>query len=201
MKPVFLALLLLTASNALFAQTKSDKAAAKQLVQLEHDWSQADVKKDAATLNRILAEDWAGIDFQGTLLTKAEVLKQVGLHSDATETESTELGDMKIRIFGSTALVSGTEIEKSEYKGEDSSGTYIWTDVFVRRGGRWQAVSSQSTKLVAREKEPSIFGIPVGMDLTPPSCQPPHSHRNRGSARTEPAVTTQNISSLLAQRH
>lgn len=176
MKPVFLALLLLTTSNGLFAQTKGDKAAAKQLIQLEHDWSKADVKKDAAALNRILAEDWAGIDFEGTILTKAEALKQVGLHSDATETESTELGDMKIRIFGNTALVSGTEIEKSEYKGEDSSGTYICTDVFVRRGGRWQAVSSQSTKLVAREETPDLFGVPVGTGLTtPPSCQSPRS--------------------------
>ena len=181
MKPVFLALVLLTASNALFAQTKSDKSAAKQLIQLEHDWSEADVKKDAAALNRILAEDWTGIDFEGTILTKAEVLRQVSLHSDATETESTELGDMKIRIFGSTALVSGTEIEKSEYKGEDSSGTYIWTDVFVRRAGRWQAVSSQSTQLVAREESPNLFGVPVGMGLTAPTVLPalPQSSKSR----------------------
>ncbi len=151
MKPVLLALLLLPMPNALFAQTKINKASAEQLMQMERDWSQADVKKDAAALNRILAEDWIGIDFQGTVLTKAEVLSQIDLHSDATATESTELGEMKIRIFGNTALVSGTEIEKSEYKGKDSSGKYVWTDVFVRRKGRWQAVSSQSTKLAAPE--------------------------------------------------
>jgi len=143
--------LLLPAPSALFAQTKNDRAAAEQLIQMERDWSQADVKKDAAALNRILAEDWIGIDFQGTVLNKAEVLRQVALHSDATATESTELGEMKIRIFGNTALISGTETEKSEYKGKDSSGKYIWTDVFVRRSGRWQAVSSQSTKLVVPE--------------------------------------------------
>jgi len=58
-------------------------------------------------------------------------------------------------VFGNTALVSGTEIEKSQYKGEDSSGEYIWTDVFVLRKGRWQAVSSQSTKLA--KEGPSVF--------------------------------------------
>jgi hypothetical protein len=72
---------------------------------------------------------------------------QVDLHSDATATETTEIEEMKVRIFGNTALVSGTEIEKSQYKGKDSSGKYIWTDLFVLRNGRWQAVSSQSTKL------------------------------------------------------
>ena len=116
MKPVLLALLLLPMPNALFAQTKINKASAEQLMQMERDWSQADVKKDAAALNRILAEDWIGIDFQGTVLTKAEVLSQIDLHSDATATESTELGEMKIRIFGNTALVSGRKSRKANTK-------------------------------------------------------------------------------------
>jgi len=49
------------------------------LIQMELDWSDADVKKDAATLNRILADDWMGIDFQGTVMTKKDVMKD--LHS------------------------------------------------------------------------------------------------------------------------
>ncbi len=63
---------------------------------------------------------------------------------------------MKVRIFGNTALVSGTEIEKSQYKGKDSSGKYIWTDVFVLRNGRWQAVSWLTTKL-ATLKGPKVL--------------------------------------------
>jgi ketosteroid isomerase-like protein len=152
MKPVLLAFLLLPVTNALFAQTKISKGSVEQiLMQMERDWSQADVKKDAAALKRILAEDWIGIDFEGTILTKPEVLRQIDVPSSPTETESTELGEMKVRIFGNTALVSGTEIEKSQYKGKDSSGKYVWTDVFVLRNGRWQAVSSQSTKLATPE--------------------------------------------------
>jgi ketosteroid isomerase-like protein len=125
---------------------------------MEKDWSEADVKKDAAALERILADDWIGIDFQGVVLDKPEVLKQVALHSDVTETETTEMEQMKIRLFGNTAIVSGTEIETSQYKGKDSSGKYAWTDVFVRRNGRWQAVSSQSTKLPVKE-EPDVLAF------------------------------------------
>ena len=148
MRLILFALWLLPATNPLFAQTQVSKDSAEQiLIQMELDWSQADVKKDAAALNRILAEDWMGIDFKGTVMTKADVLRD--LHSDATATESTELREMKVRIFGNTGLVSGTEIEKSQYQGKDSSGAYIWTDVFVFRNGRWQAVASQSTKLAA----------------------------------------------------
>ena len=54
---------------------------------------------------------------------------------------------MKVRIYGTTAIVTGTDTEKSEYHGKDSSGKYVWTDVWVMRDGRWQAVASQSVKV------------------------------------------------------
>jgi ketosteroid isomerase-like protein len=145
MRPALLALLLLPLLAP--AQTKSANSITQTLIKLEHEWSEADVKKDAAALNRILAEDWIGIDFEGVVLNKTQVLEEVNLKSDVTATQSTQLGEMTVRIFGNTALVSGTEKEKSQYQGRDSSGTYIWTDVFVLRNGRWQAVSSQSTKV------------------------------------------------------
>jgi hypothetical protein len=53
---------------------------------------------------------------------------------------------MTVRIFGSTAIVTGTNTEKSMEHGKDSSGKYIWTDVFVKQEGRWRAVASQSAK-------------------------------------------------------
>jgi hypothetical protein len=54
---------------------------------------------------------------------------------------------MKVRVFGNTAIVTGGDTEKSTYKGKDSSGKYVWTDVFVNRNGKWQAVASESTKV------------------------------------------------------
>jgi ketosteroid isomerase-like protein len=146
MKRILPVFLLLAATISLPGQAQSDKNAVEQtLIQIEHDWSQADTKKDAAALNRILAEDWIGIDFEGTVLTKSQALKDI--NSGSASLESTVLSDMKVRIYGNTAIVTGTDTEKSEYHGKDSSGKYLWTDVFVLRNGRWQAVSSQSTRL------------------------------------------------------
>lgn len=151
MKQVLVAVLLMPLTNVVFAQSKANKNSPEQLlIQMELDWNDADVKKDAVALNRIMADDWMGIDFQGTVMTKAQVMRD--LHSDATATESTDVREIKVRIFGNTGIVSGTEVEKSQYKGQDSSGAYIWTDVFVQRNGRWQAVSSQSTKLAEGAK-------------------------------------------------
>ncbi len=151
MKPILPLCLLLAAAAALPGQTPAAPAAPNSveqiLLDLERDWSQADIHKDATALDRILAEDWIGIDFEGTVLTKAQALD--GLASDSGSLETTVLRDMKVRIYGNTAIITGTDIEKSEYHGKDSSGKYLWTDVFVLRNGLWQAVSSQSTKLAA----------------------------------------------------
>ena len=138
--------ILLMAAIALLVSAQNDKNSVTQtLLQIEHDWSEADTHKDAAALNRILADDWMGIDFEGTLLTKPQAL--AGIDSGSGSLESTVLGDMKVRIYGTTAIVTVTDTEKSEYHGKDSSGKYLWTDVFVLRDGRWQAVSSQSTRV------------------------------------------------------
>jgi hypothetical protein len=138
--------LCLMLAAAMPGHTHGDKNSVEQiLIRMEHDWSRADTEQDAAALDRILADDWIGIDFEGTVLNKPQALRDIGSGSAALE--STVLSDMKVRIYANTAIVTGTDTEKSEYHGKDSSGKYLWTDVFVFREGRWQAVSSQSTKL------------------------------------------------------
>ena len=47
-------------------------------------------------------------------------------------------------VIGTTAIVQGSDTEKSSFKGKDTSGKWVWMDVFVMRDGKWQAVRSQS---------------------------------------------------------
>jgi hypothetical protein len=56
--------------------------------------------------------------------------------------ESLNLEDIKVNIFGDTAVVSLFQVEKSKYDSFDCSGRYGYNDVWVKRDGRWQAVSS-----------------------------------------------------------
>jgi hypothetical protein len=141
-----------TMVTAVAADTKkADTASVEQtLMQVEKDWSQVGMNKnnvdsDVKFLEKTLADDWTGIDFQGTTNTKAKNI--ANLKSGAATTQSVELMPMKVRVFGNTAIVTGGDTEKSTYKGKDSSGKYVWTDVFVNRNGRWQAVSSETTKV------------------------------------------------------
>ena len=58
-----------------------------------------------------------------------------------------EMGPMKVRIFGNTAVVTGSHTEKSMENGKDTSGKYVWTEVFVKQNGKGRAVESQWAKV------------------------------------------------------
>jgi len=143
--------LAITSAVLLSAQTKTEAPKAdnssveQSLTQLERDWNQATLTKDYKALNRIIADEWTGIDYQGVTVTKAESIAE--LKSGESSNTSVELGEMKVKVYGNTAVVVGSDMEKSTYHGKDSSGRYAWMDVFVKRGGRWQAVASQSTRI------------------------------------------------------
>jgi ketosteroid isomerase-like protein len=111
---------------------------------IENDWWQADKMKDEKALGRILADDWFYLGPEGTK-TKAQELAEVKGRDE--NIASLTLTDMKVRMYGDVAVVTFREHENSTKKNVDSSGDYLYTDVFVKRQGHWQAVNSQGTPL------------------------------------------------------
>jgi len=143
MKPLFVVSLIAFSVLPFFGQTQADTASVQQtLMQMERDWGQAAAKNDTAAVGKFVADDWVGIDFEGKSITKAEAMAD--MKSGASTTQSFEIGPMKVRVLGNTAVVTGSDTEKSTYKSKDSSGKYVWMDVFVKRDGKWVAVRSQS---------------------------------------------------------
>ncbi|MGA7921700.1 MAG: nuclear transport factor 2 family protein, partial [Candidatus Acidiferrales bacterium] len=61
--------------------------------------------------------------------------------------DSAALGGVKVRVFGDTAVVTGTGDEVTIKDGKKSSDHYVWTDVFVKRDGKWLAVASQAAQI------------------------------------------------------
>jgi ketosteroid isomerase-like protein len=116
-----------------------------ELKQIENNWSAAQKTRDAGKLGEILADSWIGIGWDGQISDRAKALEE--LKSPANSLDSIQIGEMQVRIFGNTAVVTGSDVEKSKEHGKDSSGKYIWTDVFVKQGGKWKAVASQSAKV------------------------------------------------------
>jgi ketosteroid isomerase-like protein len=118
---------------------------ADALEKLEHEWIAAQKAKDPAKLAEILADNWIGVDWDGATEDKTAALEHLKMPGYGIE--SIEMGPMKVRFFGNTAIVTGTDTEKSRQDGRDSSGKYAFTDVFVKHKGKWKAVASQNAKL------------------------------------------------------
>jgi ketosteroid isomerase-like protein len=118
-----------------------------RFTKVENDWWEADKAKDAGALGRILADDWCYLGPEGTM-TKAQELAEVKKRDETIA--SLLLTDMKVRMYGDVAIVTFREHENSTKKNVDSSGDYLYTDVFVKRQGHWQAVNSQGTPLTRK---------------------------------------------------
>jgi len=120
------------------AETKTGTAE-QELLNLMQDWMNAEVKADMAFLDRFITEDCAITDPTGTVWTKAQFLG--GLKSGEGAVISFVLDNMKARIYGDAAVVNGRMTAKQMFKGQDISGQYQCTDMFIKKAGRWQCVA------------------------------------------------------------
>ena len=123
----------------------ADVSVEQTLMKIERDALAALLKKDIAAFGRVFADDAVVITPDGSPQTKAQLLADV--KSGALVIESSEMSDMKVRAYGDTAVVTYVTADKVKFKGQDISGRYRWTDVFVRRGGTWQIVAGHGTPI------------------------------------------------------
>lgn len=122
---------------------ESEAAVAKTLQDVEQAWLNAEKNHDTAAFGRIVADDWIAIGPDGKSQTKAERAAEI----QSAHIESASLGNVKVRVFGNAAVVTGTDEEVSVTDGKKSTGHYVWTDVFVKRDGKWVAVASQTAEI------------------------------------------------------
>ena len=116
------------------------------LYQLERDWAAAGLKKDTAVVEKFLADDFVA-NWDGRTQNKKQVLAE--MKSNPAKVESAATSDMKAMIFGDTAVVQGLFVEKSTTNGKDSSAQHRYTEVYVKRDGRWQCVTQYGVKVPA----------------------------------------------------
>lgn len=131
--------LCVTGSNA--AAQSSVEA---ELIQLEQDYAKALIAKDRDFLMRFYAPDWRGGNWLG-FFTKSTMLKS--LLDERYVVRSMRLRDIKVRVLRDVAIVQGVDDEVTSMGGHDTSGRWSFTDIFARRGGRWVAIASHTSKI------------------------------------------------------
>lgn len=117
------------------------------LAYMERDWSNADVKRDASWFEQNLAADYSGISSRtGKLSNKTEEI--AGFKSDKSVYESAEATDLNIRIEGNSAYVTGIyRLKGRDEKNQPFDRRIRYTDVYIKRDGRWQVWTSQGTEM------------------------------------------------------
>jgi ketosteroid isomerase-like protein len=115
----------------------------EEVREFEFAWGVAYIERDTSALEQILADDYTFTDPLGGVTDKRQNLDYIS--TGLFRIEDTHSRDLHVRIYGETAVITALSIFKASYKGVKIQGRYQYTDVLVRRHGRWLAVASQAT--------------------------------------------------------
>lgn len=120
---------------------------AGQLLYLEMAWSEADMKRDVAWFERNWADDYYGVNsVTGKLTTKAEDIADIKNRKEVYD--SAMASEMEVRVEGNTGIVNGVyHLKGKDEKGQPLDRRIRFTDVYVKRDGRWMAIASQGTSI------------------------------------------------------
>ena len=114
------------------------------LAKAAHDYDQAQIKRDKAALERLLADDYRLANSSGQVETKAQFIADQTAPGYKLEPFTVE--EPIERVMGDVALLGGV----ARLKGTDGGKAYDvrlrFLDVWQKRGGRWQVVFTQATR-------------------------------------------------------
>ncbi len=129
---------LLAAAVSLSAQEKSDAATIRAL---ELKWTESYKQHNIDILSSLLAEDFVITIEDGNVYSKAGYISHSA--DPSTKVQVAELSDLKVRLHGDTAIVTGAYHEKGESNGKPYEYHDRLTDIWMKVGGKWQVVASQ----------------------------------------------------------
>ncbi len=123
-----------------------------EIDQLEDDWRNAVLTSDTKAMDVLLADDYIGICANGTIEDKDQTLAR--LRSKAIHVISLTISERKVRFYEKTAVVTSlAEVQGTNTEGNDVSGSYRYTRVYIRDDqGEWKIVSFEASRI--REPKP-----------------------------------------------
>jgi ketosteroid isomerase-like protein len=139
----------------------------EQIEGLEQQWRTATISGDAATMDKLLSEDYVGISWTGQVNTKAMQLDRI--RNRTIVVHSMELNDVKVKVAQSVAIVTCRATVDSVNDGKDTSGEFRYTRVYLREpSGAWKITNFEATRIPPN-------GGPGGRHKGPPPPTPPTS--------------------------
>ena len=142
------------AANVNAAKASVDTAAIEaEVLKLEREWAAASQAHNSEPVKRIVADDVVMVYPDGSTGTKTDEIASIESGTitldswDLLEPKVTVLNENVAFINGRAVIKNGKVKDPQSKRTRDISGEYRFTDIYMRRNGKWQAVSSQTTRI------------------------------------------------------
>jgi ketosteroid isomerase-like protein len=114
---------------------------------MENAWEAAVSKHDFATVDGFIAADFVGVSSKGKFVNRSDVLSEYKGDKDTYKSAKNE--KLNVKMYGpSVAIVTGRAREVGTGKdGKAFDRTFLFTDTWMMRGGKWQCIGSQINKI------------------------------------------------------
>jgi uncharacterized protein (TIGR02246 family) len=144
-RPILIALLSIVSAAPALAQSKAER----EVLKLNKEYQEAIARRDASVHERLFAADYTYTPGNGNIMGREEHMSFT--KSAAVEVKSLRSEDLRVRIYGATAVVTGMWVSVDRRAGREFAerrNRYLL--VYVRRAGRWQIVAEQRTGVAAQ---------------------------------------------------
>ncbi len=134
-------------ARAIFPSTGGGSKAQlqKQIGRLEQQWRIAVLANDTANMSSMLADSYIGIGPDGTISGKSQELQ--ARSSGQEHLQELDVLDRKIRIYGSTAVVTSRVHIQGMYSGQALLGDFRYTRVWSLKRAQWHVVSFEANRI------------------------------------------------------
>jgi ketosteroid isomerase-like protein len=118
---------------------------AQTVIELDRQRMTAMARKDTAALNKLLADDLIYTHSSARLDTKKSLIG--AMESGSTVYTAVEPSDVTAQDLGDAVVLTGVASISVTSNGKPNAFRVRFTDVYANRGGQWQMVTWQSTRL------------------------------------------------------
>jgi len=144
-RKIFCSFLLTFATLGLTAQSSKDDSQQIKLLFMERLWNEAQVNRDAKTLDAMLGANFVNTEYDGEVSDRAKFLADI--RDPKLNLSSLSIQDAKVSMYGDSAVVVGTYRTKGIYQGKAYEHLGRFTDTWVFADGHWQCVASHTSLL------------------------------------------------------
>jgi ketosteroid isomerase-like protein len=124
-----------------------------QIIALEHEWQKAALADDIPAMDKLLSDDYLGINAGGEVLTKTQQLDH--MRDGKFKLTKLDVNDTRIKLVGNIAIVTCLAEVEGTSDDEPLHGAYRYTRIYQRlAGGVWRVTNFEVTPANRRGRLP-----------------------------------------------